>query len=456
EGYVNDYGYVTADCLSNYVFDRMLQEPNRPQIPIRKLEASGDLIVAHHPHLSKHEIDQVNSSYSSTASFVSNSAEINMKMMEAERYERNNDYDSAVSCYLEAIALDPNDYRPYNWKGDVLFKIEKNEEALKAYDGAITARPEHPDAYHRKGRVYFKLGDYDKALEYYDRASKIRPRSSEFLKDIGLALYELKEYEQAIKYFNQTLNLKPNQNEISEFKNLAARNLTETNELKKGMMLFDSGKYEDAIICFSKVLEINSNNIQTMRFKGLAMVKLSHFDEAISCFDEALKKDPTNNEIAKAKELAYEEQRQRKIPLLISNGSQYNKDNYCQNAIDSIEKTIKLGLENQSESNYKRNALYYLSKSKEPVASNTKGLTINPDDIHITNDEKCATRKLDKIGGPVSQDPTLPSWYHDKYSGSNSIIYQDHTSSLTSKLQKGGQIIHKLQKGGQIIHILKR
>jgi uncharacterized caspase-like protein len=49
---VDDYGYVTADLLGKYVFNKMLEEPGQ-QRPIRKSKVVGELIVAHHPHLEK-------------------------------------------------------------------------------------------------------------------------------------------------------------------------------------------------------------------------------------------------------------------------------------------------------------------------------------------------------------------------------------------------------------------
>lgn len=53
---VDDSGYVTVDSLSKYVYNAIMSLPadNRPkQQPIRKVEASGDIVLAHYPQLAK-------------------------------------------------------------------------------------------------------------------------------------------------------------------------------------------------------------------------------------------------------------------------------------------------------------------------------------------------------------------------------------------------------------------
>jgi uncharacterized caspase-like protein len=230
-GYVDDNGFVTADLLGKYVFEKIVDEPRQLQKPIRKSKASGDLIVAHHPHMARREPEQFQATSSPTPS--TSSADTYMKMMEADRYEKNEDYESALSCYEEAIAIDPNNYMLYNRKGDALLKMGRNKEAIKTYDEAIIARPEHPDAYDLKGHVYFKLEEYQKALEYYDKALKIKPNSFEFLKDKGLVLHKLKEYKQALEFFDEALKINPDHSSVLQYKKEASRNLKKIDQPKK-------------------------------------------------------------------------------------------------------------------------------------------------------------------------------------------------------------------------------
>ena len=125
DGYVNDLGYVTADCLSNYIFDRMLKEPKRPQTPIRKIEASGELIVAYHPRLAKQLVPEAIHTSSPSFSASPAPADISSIIDEGLQYKDNEEYDSAIACFDQAIKINPNNHVPYRHRGDVCFSKSK-------------------------------------------------------------------------------------------------------------------------------------------------------------------------------------------------------------------------------------------------------------------------------------------------------------------------------------------
>ena len=53
---VDKYGYITPDSSSKYVYNRIMLLPPRErpmQKPIRKVEQSGDIILAYYPELAK-------------------------------------------------------------------------------------------------------------------------------------------------------------------------------------------------------------------------------------------------------------------------------------------------------------------------------------------------------------------------------------------------------------------
>ena len=56
ESSVDDNGFVTPDSLSKFAYNQMMSLPpdRRPrQKPVRKVEASGDIILAHYPQYAK-------------------------------------------------------------------------------------------------------------------------------------------------------------------------------------------------------------------------------------------------------------------------------------------------------------------------------------------------------------------------------------------------------------------
>jgi uncharacterized caspase-like protein len=57
---IDENGYVTVDSLSRSVYHTIMSLPpdKRPkQKPVRKIEASGDIVVAYYPHLSQLQKD---------------------------------------------------------------------------------------------------------------------------------------------------------------------------------------------------------------------------------------------------------------------------------------------------------------------------------------------------------------------------------------------------------------
>ena len=204
-------------------------------------------------------------------------AGITLKWMEAVRYEKEEDYESALNCYDEAIRIDPN----------------------------------YEASYNRKGLALVKLGNYKEALKCYDKALEIDPNSLEFFKNRALALYDLKEYKDAITDFDKYLEQKPNDRKILKSKSEAARNLKAEDDLKEGILLYDSGNYNEAIPCFGSALEVNPKNTQALHYKGLTLSSLSRFDEAISFYDEAPEQiDPKMVKLPEQKKLAINEQSQ--------------------------------------------------------------------------------------------------------------------------------------------------
>jgi tetratricopeptide (TPR) repeat protein len=377
KGFVDRDGYVTADLLGKYVFERMVDEPG-VQKPIKKSKASGDILVAHYPLLApeipKPEPEQVN--VSPTLSYT-DEIKINRIVKQAEKYEVENDYGSAIDCYKEAIKIDPTYYALYNSMGACYFKRKKNEDAIKAFKGAITADPGHPDAYNFTGDVYFGLGDYNQAIEWYGRALKIR-RSFMFLNDMGRAYFELKDYGQAIAIFEESLEIESDQSEVLKYKEDALLKFKEFDELEKGRSLYDLGKYDEALECFKRSLESNSKNTQTLHYKGSILLRQSKIDEAIACYEEILEIDSSNEKALEAKELALKEKKQKVIESLIKEGIKYKKKGDYRNAVDSFDKAIGLEPDNYVPYSYKGDIAFDYGEEDEALNCYNKVTEIEP------------------------------------------------------------------------------
>ena len=54
------------------------------------------------------------------------------------------------------------------------------------------------------------------------------------------------------------------------------------------------GKYQEAIECYDKALKIDPNHVNALNNKGYLLYNQGKYEEAIESFDKALKIDPNH------------------------------------------------------------------------------------------------------------------------------------------------------------------
>ena len=62
--------------------------------------------------------------------------------------------------------------------------------------------------------------------------------------------------------------------------------------IEKGNNLYDQEKYEEAIKCYDKALRIDPKNTHAWNNKGIALYGQGNYAVALECFDRALEIDP--------------------------------------------------------------------------------------------------------------------------------------------------------------------
>lgn len=64
--------------------------------------------------------------------------------------------------------------------------------------------------------------------------------------------------------------------------------------IRKGNILGKFARYDEAVSCYDKALRLDPGNILALINKGLALHYLNLYDEAIACYDKALEERPHN------------------------------------------------------------------------------------------------------------------------------------------------------------------
>ncbi|MEM4715582.1 MAG: tetratricopeptide repeat protein, partial [Candidatus Nitrosocaldus sp.] len=63
----------------------------------------------------------------------------------------------------------------------------------------------------------------------------------------------------------------------------------------KGVALYRLKRFDDAIRCFDKALRINPRDVKVWRNKGNALVELGMLNEAVKCFNKVIEIDANSS-----------------------------------------------------------------------------------------------------------------------------------------------------------------
>ncbi|MDO5849750.1 MAG: tetratricopeptide repeat protein [Methanobacteriaceae archaeon] len=160
-------------------------------------------------------------------------------------------------------------------KGEVLNKLDNQKGAIECYSNALEINPKNEKLWVRKAELCWYDSDYISEVESYKKALELNPTNATYYKKIGDA-YEgyLNDNKNAIKYYNNALELDYDDKYLW---------------VTKGRLEKEIGKYDDALKSFNFAAKLNPNHDGALLNKAEIFCKLNCFEEAIECYDEALK-----------------------------------------------------------------------------------------------------------------------------------------------------------------------
>lgn len=142
-------------------------------------------------------------------------------LAEAERLLSAGDSDKALAAVRKEIAANPASFRARAMEVQILLRLKRFPEALKAADAAIQADPKNPDYVYQRGAVQIamrKLGDAEKDLR---RALEMAPRHTPAMNDLAVLKMLQNKPDEAQKLLEQVLAINPNdQNAKASLENL--------------------------------------------------------------------------------------------------------------------------------------------------------------------------------------------------------------------------------------------
>ena len=140
-------------------------------------------------------------------------------------------YEEALTCYNEALRLDPTSVLALRNKADLLYDdLKRYDEALSAAQAATTLDPTSVRGWAILGDACRALGRMDDAKIAYVRAVSLPTNDALTWFNHGRALAGLERYSEAIDAFDQALALEPDDTDTWRYKAKSLRALGRVDE----------------------------------------------------------------------------------------------------------------------------------------------------------------------------------------------------------------------------------
>jgi len=177
-----------------------------------------------------------------------------------------NKYKEALECFDKAIIINRNDQYAWNHRGVALRELTNYDEALRCCNEAIRINSKYPFGWYTKGSILQHLGDITGATECFERAAKLVPDNDMYRKRLA---------------------------GINELMGQSRARIQTSGQLhRKGITHQKLGEHEQAIACFDEAVRINELDHTAWHRKGISLNAMEKYNEAMECFKKALQINP--------------------------------------------------------------------------------------------------------------------------------------------------------------------
>lgn len=106
-------------------------------------------------------------------------------------------YKNAEKMFIEAVKLDPWDFRAYKGLSKIYIKQDNNEDAIASLEKVCQLNPDDDISYNNLGLLYFKQKELYKARDAYEKAIALDKTKYHRHLNLALTLKEIGDFEKA-------------------------------------------------------------------------------------------------------------------------------------------------------------------------------------------------------------------------------------------------------------------
>jgi len=185
--------------------------------------------------------------------------------------------EEAMSCFLEALRINPHDDEAHNNLGDVYKAQGKLDEAVREYQEALRIDPDDSTAHHNLAEAYQAQGNWDEATREHQWRLKGLGNYSWAHVEMGNVYQDQGKLDEAITEYREALRIDPNYGTAHSY-------IGDTYKAQ--------GKLDEAVREYQEALKIDPDDSRGHRHRGLARAYQAQgrLDEAVREYREALKR----------------------------------------------------------------------------------------------------------------------------------------------------------------------
>jgi len=202
----------------------------------------------------------------------------------AEGFLDNNQTDTAIATYRDALVQNPKNSRASEGLSNALTAkgIEtagdsNNQSALVYFNEAVKLDKQNDVAYAKIGAIYDAIGQKDKATANYEKALTINSEYTMLYPSLGLLYMDSGDIAKAESYLQKS--------------EAAGIDSVETRFLR-GLSHFKNNRNAEALAAFDRALELNSRSAEALYFRGQTLDRIGQPDQAIAAYRQTLEISP--------------------------------------------------------------------------------------------------------------------------------------------------------------------
>ncbi|CAD8120126.1 unnamed protein product [Paramecium sonneborni] len=184
--------------------------------------------------------------------------------------------DNSIKFFGRAIQLRKDYSYAYTLSGHEFSQNENFQQAKKSYDAATSLDQRQYNAWWGQGNMYYKTDKYDDAIKCFIQAIKINPNNPVLPTFLAMSYAAKGDHYEALKYFEQSERLD---------------SMNGLNKYQKANSLIKLDQYEEALGELQSLSQFIPKEAAIYILMGRILKKLNRIQEAQNCFNMAMSLD---------------------------------------------------------------------------------------------------------------------------------------------------------------------